>query len=154
MKKIKIIPFLLLIAMLASVFAPGALAVEPYDAPELTAAAAILADMDTGAFYVSKNAESKAYPASLTKILTVLLAVEAVERGDVSLKDEITAYDDCLTGLDEDASSADIKPGEVMTLENYLYCAMVASANEACNVIGEYLSGSIAGFVALMNQRA
>ena len=128
MKKIKIIPFLLLIAMLASVFAPGALAVEPYDAPELTAAAAILADMDTGAFYVSKNAESKAYPASLTKILTVLLAVEAVERGDVSLKDEITAYDDCLTGLDEDASSADIKPGEVMTLENYLYCAMVASA--------------------------
>lgn len=154
MKKIKIIPFLLLIAMLASVFAPGALAVEPYDAPELTAAAAILADMDTGAFYVSKNAESKAYPASLTKILTALLAVEAVERGDVSLKDEITAYDDCLTGLDEDASSADIKPGEMMTLENYLYCAMVASANEACNVIGEYLSGSIAGFVALMNQRA
>ena len=72
MKKIKIIPFLLLIAMLASVFAPGALAVEPYDAPELTAAAAILADMDTGAFYVSKNAESKAYPASLTKILKKL----------------------------------------------------------------------------------
>lgn len=153
MKKIKIIPFLLLIAMLASVLVPGALAVDA-GAPELTAGSAILADMDTGAFYVSKNTESKAYPASLTKILTVLLAVEAIERGDVTLKDEITAYDDCLTGMDEDSSSADIVPGEVMTLENYLYCAMVASANEACNVIGEYISGSISAFVALMNQRA
>lgn len=157
MKKIKIIPFILLIALLVSVFAPCALAAEDSGAPEppeLTAAAVILADLDNGAFYVSKNTESKAYPASLTKIMTVLLAVEAVERGDVSLKDEITAYDDCLTGLDADSSSADIVPGEVMTLENYLYCAMVASANEACNVIAEYISGSISAFVELMNQRA
>lgn len=158
MKKIKIIPILLLFTLLVSVFAPCALAegtnTTAVAAPELTANAAILADMDNGAFYVAKNTESKAYPASLTKIMTVLLAVEAVERGDVSLKDEITAYDDCLTGLDEDSSSADIVPGEVMTLENYLYCAMVASANEACNVIAEYLSGSISDFVALMNQRA
>lgn len=157
MKKIKIIPFLFLFAMLVSIFAPCALAATESgapEAPELTAGSAILADMDNGVFYVSKNAESKAYPASLTKILTVLLALEAVERGDVSLKDSITAYDDCLTGLDEDSSSADIVPGETMTLEDYLYCAMVASANEACNVIAEYISGSISNFVALMNQRA
>lgn len=163
MKKIKIIPFILLFSVLVSVFAPYALATgesgsvtNTYSVPEpdLTAAAVILADMDNGTFYLSKNPETKAYPASLTKILTVLLAVEAVERGDVTLKDEITAYDDCLTGLDEDSSSADIVPGEVMTLENYLYCAMIASANEACNVIGEYISGSIPAFVALMNQRA
>lgn len=157
MKKIKIIPILLLFTLLVSVFAPCALAVDESGAPEppeLTAGAVILADMDNGAFYVSKNTESKAYPASLTKILTVLLAVEAVERGDVSLKDSVTAYADCLTGLDEDSSSADIVPGETMTLEDFLYCAMVASANEACNVIAEYISGSIADFVALMNQRA
>lgn len=158
MKKNKIVSLLLLLILLPGALAPRAaatgMAATSVAAPDITAGSAILADMDTGAFYLEKNAESKAYPASLTKILTVLLAVEAIERGDVALKDTVTDYDDCLTGLDEDASSAEIVPGEEMTLEDYLYCAMVASANEACNVIGEYLSGSISAFVEQMNQRA
>ena len=172
MKKNKILPLLLLVCLLASMLIPAAFAVpgeEPtesavaedsyagaglVEAPTLTANAALLVDMDSDVVYFSRHAEETAYPASLTKIMTVLLAVEAIERGDVSLKDEVTAQSDCLAGLDEESSTASIVPGEVMTLENYLYCAMVSSANEACNVIGSYLSGSISAFVELMNERA
>ena len=124
------------------------------DAPTVTARNALLLDMDTGVVYFSRNPDARAYPASLTKILTVLIAVEAVERGELDLKQEITAGDDCLTGLDEQSSTAGIVPGEKMTLENYLYCAMISSANEACNVIATTVSGSIDAFVDRMNSRA
>ena len=123
-------------------------------APEITASNALLLDMDTGVVYFSRDPDARAYPASLTKIMTVLLAVEAVERGELDLKTEITAGDNCLQGLDEQSSTAGIVPGEVMTLENYLYCAMMSSANEACNVIAVTVCGSIDAFVERMNSRA
>ena len=123
-------------------------------APEITARNALLLDLDTGVVYFSRDPDGRAYPASLTKIMTVLLAVEAVERGDLDLKAEITAGDDCLRGLDQESSTAGIVPGEKMTLENYLYCAMISSANEACNVIATTVSGSIDAFVQRMNERA
>ena len=124
------------------------------EAPELSAQHALLLDMDTGFVYFSRDPEGRAYPASLTKILTVLLAVEAVERGEIDLKTEITADDDCMRGLDEQSSTAGIVPGEKMTFENVLYCAMISSANEACNIIATTVSGSIDAFVERMNSRA
>ena len=123
-------------------------------APELSARNALLLDMDTGVVYFAREPEARAYPASLTKILTVLLAVEAVERGEIDLKAEITAGDDCLKGMDEQSSTAGIVPGEKMTFENYLYCAMISSANEACNVVATTVCGSIEAFVERMNSRA
>ena len=123
-------------------------------APEISARNALLLDLDSGVVYFSRDPDARAYPASLTKILTVLLAVEAVERGELDLKSEITAGDDCLQGMDEQSSTAGIVPGEKMTLENYLYCAMISSANEACNVIATTVSGSIPAFVERMNSRA
>ena len=123
-------------------------------APQITARNALLIDMDTGVVYFSRDPDGRAYPASLTKILTVLLAVEAVERGELDLKTEITAGDDCLEGMDQESSTAGIVPGETMTLENFLYCAMMSSANEACNVIATTVSGSIPAFVDRMNSRA
>ena len=152
MKKRKILSILLAVFLLAGVLSPMALAVE--DAPELSSLQALLVDLDSGQTYYSQGADERAYPASLTKIMTVLLALEAVDRGDLNLKDEITAGEDCMEGLDEESSSAGIVPGEIMTLENYLYCAMISSANEACNVIASCVSGSITDFVALMNRRA
>ncbi|MBQ9044473.1 MAG: D-alanyl-D-alanine carboxypeptidase [Oscillospiraceae bacterium] len=124
------------------------------DAPQISARNALLIDLETGTTYFSRDPDARAYPASLTKILTVLLAVEAIERGDLDLKQEITAGEDCLQGLDEQSSTAGIVPGETMTLENYLYCAMISSANEACNVIATTVSGSIDAFVERMNSRA
>lgn len=152
MKKRKILSILLAVCLLAGILAPMALAVE--DVPELSARQALLVDLNSGYVYYTQGADERAYPASLTKIMTVLLALEAVDRGEISLKDEITAGDDCMNGLDEESSSAGIQPGEIMTFENYLYCAMISSANEACNVIASAVAGSIDAFVQRMNDRA
>jgi D-alanyl-D-alanine carboxypeptidase (penicillin-binding protein 5/6) len=122
--------------------------------PDITAQCVVLTDLDTGKMIYSKNMDTKAYPASLTKMMTVLLAVKAVEDGKVKLSDKVAAYDDCRQGLTDDSSTADIQPGEVLTLEQLMYCALVASANEACNIIAEYISGSIADFVTAMNDEA
>ena len=121
---------------------------------KLGANCVLLADEDSGQYYYTRNIDAKAYPASLTKIMTLLLAVEAVERGDVHLDDTVTAYDDCNADMVEGASNADIKVGETMTFEDFLYCAMISSANEACNVVAEYVCGSISAFVQRMNERA
>lgn len=121
---------------------------------KLEANCVLLADEDSGQYYYTRNIDAKAYPASLTKIMTLLLAVEAVERGDVQLSDTVTAYADCNADMVEGASNADIKVGETMTFEDFLYCAMISSANEACNVIAEYICGSISAFVQRMNERA
>ena len=121
---------------------------------QLQANCVMLVDEDSGQYYYTRNIDAKAYPASLTKIMTLLLAVEAVERGDVHLDDTVTAYDDCNADMVEGASNADIKVGETMTFEDFLYCAMISSANEACNVVAEYVCGSISAFVERMNTRA
>jgi D-alanyl-D-alanine carboxypeptidase (penicillin-binding protein 5/6) len=151
MKIIKIFPMILILCLFLSVLSPSASAL---DDPEVSAKAVILADANSGRIFFSKNADVKMYPASLTKIMTVLLAVEAIERGDVSPNDEVTCTDECLVGMDEDGSTANIVSGEKMTLENLMYCALVESANEACNVIAEYIGGSISNFVQMMNDRA
>ncbi|NCC69043.1 MAG: D-alanyl-D-alanine carboxypeptidase, partial [Clostridia bacterium] len=151
MKKIKIFPVFLLLFLFLSVWSPSALAL---DDPQVTAKAVLLADADSGRIFFSQNADMKMYPASLTKIMTVLLAVEAVDRGDVSLDDEVTCSEECLAGMDEDGSTANIVAGETMKLRDLMYCALVESANEACNVIAEYIGGSIGNFVQMMNDRA
>lgn len=122
--------------------------------PSVAAAAVVLGDLDTGEILYEKNADTVRAPASLTKIMTVLLAVEAIEAGQVSGADLVTAGQDCRTGLDDDSSTADIVPGETMSLLDLLYCAMLSSANESCNIIASYLSGSVAAFVQRMNERA
>ena len=121
---------------------------------QLQANCVMLVDEDSGQYYYTRNIDAKAYPASLTKIMTLLLAVEAVERGDVKLSDSVTAYADCNADMVDGASNADIKVGETMTFEDFLYCAMISSANEACNVVAEYVCGSISAFVERMNTRA
>lgn len=124
------------------------------DMPKVNAEAVVLADMDSGVIIYEKNMNQMRSPASLTKIMTGLLAVEAIERGDVALDDIVTAPSNCWDGMDLDSSNAEILPGEKMTFRDYLYCAMVKSANEACNVIAVTIDGSIQGFVNRMNLRA
>lgn len=151
MKKFKLISTILLVALLSVMFTMPTLALED---PVTEANAVVLLDMATGNTVYSKNAEAQAFPASLTKVMTVMLALEAVERGEVSLSDVVTASSNITYDLIEDGSTANIEPGEMMSLRDLLYCAMVRSANEACNIIAEHVSGSISGFISLMNARA
>ena len=153
MKKSKFLLFLLLLALTFSLFPLSALAV---DEPDTQSRSVILMDAKTEDIIYEKNADEQRAPASTTKIMTVLLAVEAIENGEFELEDSVYAYDDCQYGMEEDSSNADpaIEPGEILTVRDLLYCAMLASANEACNILGEYMAGSISDFVAEMNQRA
>ena len=86
--------------------------------------------------------------------MTCLLAVEAVEDGRVRLDDQVTAQSDVLQGLDVSSSNAQIQPGETFLFEDLIYCALVHSANDACNAIAVHVAGSIGAFVNLMNERA
>ena len=151
MKIFKFFPAFLAAALLMSLLSPAALALE---GPRLTAQAVLLADLEGGTVLYEQNADAARSPASLTKVMTVLLALEAVERGQVSLDDVITAGDDCRRGMRDDSSSVDLSPGEQMTLGDLLYCAAVSSGNDACNVIAAAIAGDIPSFVAYMNRRA
>lgn len=151
MKKIKIFPLILLICLTLAVFAPSAAALND---PALDAKAVLLADLSSGEVLYALNAEEQRSMASLTKIMTGLLAIEAVESGQCRMEDMVTAGADAWQGMGEDASNSNIQPGETMSYKDLIYCAVVHSACEACNILATYISGSISAFVDLMNTRA
>ena len=122
--------------------------------PAVEAKAALLVDRKTGAVIYSLNEHSELYPASLTKIMTCLLVLEAVDEGRLTLSQEITATPSALEGLAEDGSTAGIEAGEILTVEELLYCLMVVSANEAGAILAEKVSGTVDSFVDRMNARA
>ncbi|MBR5093999.1 MAG: D-alanyl-D-alanine carboxypeptidase [Oscillospiraceae bacterium] len=151
MKKTRIFPLILALCLFFALTAPVAQAL---DAPELDAQAVILVDLDSGLILYEKNMLQERSPASLTKVMTLLLALEAVDRGEASLDDVVTAGVDCQQGMGDDSSSVYIVAGEQMTLRDLLYCAAVSSGNDACNVIASYLGNGISNFVDRMNDKA
>ncbi len=151
MKKIRIFPLVLILCLAMSAAAPTAWAL---DDPSLNGKAAVLVDLDSGRVLYGRNENDERAVASLTKVMTVLLALEALDSGRIGLEDMVTAQDDCTEGMEDDSSTSGIVPGTVISVKDLLYCAMLQSANEACNILGRYLAGSIAGFVEQMNQRA
>ena len=120
------------------------------------AKAAILVDLDTLEVLYEQNADEALPPASTTKIMTALLTLEAVERGQLSLEQQITAGSEELSVIPWDAStvSPKIADGEVMTVLDHLYCVMLTSDCASCNVLAKAVAGSVEDFVELMNQRA
>ncbi len=151
MKKARISIFILVLCLLTAVFCPAALA---DSVPEITAKSAIVIDRASGEVLYEKDANAKAEPASTTKIMTILLICEAVESGKISLDDMVTASEADVMLDDDEASTADIEDGETMSLRDLCYCAMVSSANEACNIVAHYMAGSVDSFVGLMNEKA
>ncbi len=153
MKKIKFLSVLLTVALMVSLVAPAS-AHAIADVPELKSAAIYLADSQTGYVYYERQSDLQVYPASLTKIMTALLVVEALERGELLLEDEVTAQEGFDFDMDKEGSSANIVVGETLTVRDLLYCILLASANEATNIIATHMYGTIQGFVSKMNERA
>lgn len=145
--------FFIAVLLCSQFLTSTAYAIEKMD---VDAKAALLMDLDSGTVLYEQNAHKELPPASLTKVMTALLVLEAIDRGDLSLDQVITASASALAGLPEDGSNADpaIAVGEQMTVEDLLYCMLVVSANETCNILGETISGSVSAFVDAMNQRA
>ena len=148
--------FLALLLSLALVPAPAAAAEETAAAspPEIHCEAMLLVDANTGKAVYEKNAHERMYPASLTKIMTALLVLEAVDSGQLSLDQQVTATESAMEGLAADGSTAGIQAGEILTVDQLLQCMLIISANEACNILAEQVSGSVDAFVDAMNAKA
>lgn len=117
--------------------------------PNIDATAALLINPDTGMVLYEKNADEKRYPASTTKIMTALLVLE-----NANLDDTVTAEAVDFKNVTWDASNADIKEGETVSVKDLLYALMLPSANEAANMLARHVGGSLEDFVDMMNARA
>lgn len=118
---------------------------------EVSAPSALLMEASTGQIIYEKDADSKRPPASVTKIMTMLLIFDALEEGKISLDDEVTTSE---YAASMGGSQVFLEAGEVQTVDTLLKCISVASANDACVTMAEYISGSEEAFVAQMNERA
>ena len=141
----KFLSAVLLLCTLAFCVGPVSFA----DGLEVAAPAAIMINLATGDVVFEKDADNKMYPASTTKIMTALLALE---KGN--LDDMITASANAVNSIEVGSSSMGLLAGETLSLKDLLYGLLVYSGNDAANVIAEYVSGDIASFVTLMNDRA
>lgn len=150
MKKYPFLSALLLLALLLSLPLPAA----AQEDLGLFCTHAILLDANHGDILYDMGSGERAYPASTTKLMTCLLVLEAIDYGQLSLDTQITAGDTTYQGLTGNFSTANIKVGEVLTVEELLYCLMLPSANEAANVLAVAVDGSIEDFLAHMNRRA
>ena len=120
----------------------------PFD---VKADSAVLVDLATGTVLYSKNADLALPPASVTKIMTLLLFVEEVARGNIALDESISVSE---YAASMGGSQVYLEPGETMTAEEMLKCVIIASANDAAVALAEKVAGSEEAFVARMNQRA
>ena len=152
MKKHRLLSLFLSFVLLLPLF--GAFNADAYEDFDLDAKAGLLIEADTGEILYEKNAHQENYPASLTKVMVALLVFEAIDEGRLALTDSVTATETAFEGLSSDGSTANIVPGETMTVEQLLNCMLIVSANEACNILGEHIYGSVDAFVARMNERA
>lgn len=117
--------------------------------PAIGAEGAILMDANTGAILYAKNIDEELYPASITKLMTCLVAVE-----NCPLTDVITVNQSAIDANDYDGSNMGLSAGDQLTLEEILYGILINSANEGCNAVAEHVAGSMDEFVVMMNEKA
>ena len=121
--------------------------------PKVYAKAAVIMDMDSGAILYAKNADEKLYPASITKLLTALVAVE-----NSDFTDEVLFTDDSISFLQYDDAHIGMRPGEIINMKDALHALLLASANEVAYAIAENVGGKLGGgyttFIDKMNERS
>ncbi|MDR1066690.1 MAG: D-alanyl-D-alanine carboxypeptidase [Clostridiales bacterium] len=122
---------------------------------EILAPSAVVMDANTGLILFDKNKDERHYPASVTKLMTVLLTLEEVEKNsDVSFSQRIPFSHDSVFSLPHDSSGIAMDEGETLSLDEALYAILLASANEVSNAVAEYMGGDIETFARLMTERA
>lgn len=140
----------LLVSLLLTIpFATLAGTLEP--PPELSSIAYAVYDGDYGYLVLEKNAYQRRSIASITKVMTMLVAVELVEQGKLTLQDEVTAS---ARAASREGTQINLKAGDKLTVEELLYATALASANDAAVALAEYVAGTEADFVKLMNAKA
>lgn len=121
------------------------------DALNITAKAAVLIENNSGRILYEKSKDTELIPASITKIMTLLLIFEAIDQKKISLEDSVSVseYASQMGG-----SQVYLEPGETQTVNDMIKCISIASANDAAVAMAEFISGSETAFVEAMNQKA
>ena len=126
-------------------------AAEAVSGPEISAPSAVLMEASTGQIIYEKQADEQRSPASITKIMTLILIFDAIDEGKIKMTDEVvtSAYAKSMGG-----SQVFLEEGEIQTVETLIKCIVIASGNDASVAMAEYIAGSEEAFVQMMNERA
>lgn len=143
----RILGILLAIVLFAAALPAGARAADL----QLAAPSAVLMDLATGTVLYETEAHTRLAPASVTKVMTLLLIMEAIDSGKIGWQDMVTASE---AAAAKGGSQVYLKVGETMSVEDMVKSITVSSANDCACAMAEYIAGSEAGFVEKMNQRA
>ena len=146
----KPICFLLIFLLSVGLTCPFAFA-ENESPVAVKAKAYVLMDASTGEVLLKSNEHQKLFPASVTKIMPILLVMEAIDSGKLDLNETVTASPEAAA---KGGSQIWLKDGETMTVHELLKAAVIGSANDACTALGERIAGSEEGIVKMMNDRA
>ncbi|MBR0536486.1 MAG: D-alanyl-D-alanine carboxypeptidase [Clostridia bacterium] len=118
---------------------------------EIKARSAVLMEASTGEVLLEYNADTKLFPASVTKIMTILLVAEALDSKKITLQDKVSCSENAAS---KGGSQVWLEPGEVMSVDELLRATVIGSANDAATLLGEHIAGSETAFIDLMNERA
>ena len=118
---------------------------------EIQAKAAVLMEASSGEVLLEYNADERLFPASVTKIMTMLLVAEAIDGNKITLADKVTCS---ANAASKGGSQIWLEEGETMTVDELLRATAIGSANDAATLLGEYIAGSEQGFIDMMNTRA
>ncbi|QGT98993.1 D-alanyl-D-alanine carboxypeptidase [Candidatus Syntrophocurvum alkaliphilum] len=149
MNKRRNLALMVLLIFLFSILAPSALVAN--DNLNVEAESYILMDADSGKVLLAKNEHQKLAPASMTKLMTLVLALEAVVEGKVTLQEKVVTSENAWR---MGGSQIYLEPGEEMTFEDMVIAISAGSANDACVAVAEHLEGTHQDFVDKMNERA
>ena len=141
----KLRKILIIVACLIAILMPCVQAKEP----EITATSGMVIDCIDGKILYSKNADEKLYPASLTKVLTAILVVEKC-----GLQDNVTINQSAIDKVESGYLTANLKTGEVFTVEQLLNLLLISSYDDVANALAEHVAGSEEEFVKMMNEKA
>lgn len=119
--------------------------------PEVSAPSAVLMEASTGTILYEKESHQRLAPASVTKVMTLLLVMEALDSGRISWEDTVTASE---TAAAKGGSQVYLEAGEQMTMDEMLKSVVVSSANDCATALAEHIAGSEQAFVSMMNSRA
>lgn len=144
--------FVLLMPLTAAAAQDDAVLTAANEMPfEINAKACVLMDVSTGTVLTGKNEHNKLYPASITKVMSLILVMEAIETGKLTLDMKITCSE---SAAEKGGSQIWLEAGEIMTVDELLKATVVYSANDACCLLAETVAGSETGFTSLMNKKA
>lgn len=146
-------------ALMAALFAAALFLLPPVNVaaesavPAVEAPAYAVIDAASGQVLIEKNSDKYKFPASVTKILSIALALEASPQDGSTRGDTVTVSERAVSELMPGASAVHLEAGEVTTFNDILYATQIVSANDAANVLAEYIDGSLEQFAARMNQK-